>query len=91
MNNAHKSCAPRVKPAARVELYATSWCPACRAAREYFGDKGVAFEEYDVEKDPQAGQRFLALGGNGVPLVVIDGTPVKGFAPKAFDALLAGR
>ncbi len=83
--------APRAKPAPRVELYATSWCPACRAAREYFNRKGVAFEEFDVEKDPQAGDRFTALGGNGVPLVVIDGTPVRGYSPQTFDALLAGR
>lgn len=83
--------APRVKAAPRVEMYATAWCPACRAARDYFNRKGVTFEEYDVEKDPQAGARFTALGGNGVPLVLIDGTPVRGFSPKTFDALLAGR
>jgi glutaredoxin-like YruB-family protein len=73
---------------ATVELYVTSWCPYCRKAHDYLASKGVAFQEFNVEKDTQAHDRFKSFGGSGVPLVVINGQPVRGYSPGAYDALL---
>ena len=34
---------------ADVQIYLTSWCPYCAAAKELLGEKGVAFTEIDVD------------------------------------------
>lgn len=44
-----------------VEIYTTSWCRYCRDAKRYFRSRGVAFKEYDVEKDPKAAPTSQAL------------------------------
>ena len=33
----------------RVVMYTTNWCGFCERARRIFNDKGVPFEEIDVE------------------------------------------
>jgi glutaredoxin len=90
-----KSLQP-VKPQAageapRVELYATSWCPVCRQARQYFADRSIAYVEYDVEKDEDAAARFNALGGGGVPIIRVGAATFKGFSREALDVFLARR
>lgn len=52
-------------------MYTTSWCPYCRQAREYFRDNGIPFVEYDIEKDAAARRRYDALGGRGVPVILV--------------------
>lgn len=79
---------PGAKPAHKVELYTTSWCPVCRAARLWLNANGVPFTDYDVERDRAANARYGALGGRGVPLAVIDGRPVYGFEARAYERLL---
>lgn len=62
-----------------VELYTTAGCPYSAEAREDLEWRGVEFVEYDVEQDPQARARMLALtGGVGtVPVIVEEGKPVQ--------------
>lgn len=76
------------KPVVRVELFTTSWCPACKLARDFLDAQGVAYQDNDVESDPVANARFRAQGGQGVPLALIDGKPVRGFSAQAYAALL---
>jgi glutaredoxin len=72
-----------------VVMYATSWCPYCAKARAYFGRKGIAYTEYDVEKSPTADAEFKRLGGRGVPLILVGREKMSGFSEEGFDALLA--
>jgi glutaredoxin len=77
----------------KVELYTTSWCPWCKKARDFFVSRGIDFDDYDVEKDPEAAKRKSELdkGGRGVPFALIDGKGVHGYSEKAYDeALKAG-
>ena len=62
-----------------VELYTTSGCPYSAAAREDLEWRGIAFVEYDVERDPQARARMLQLTGGTrtVPVIVEEGKPVQ--------------
>ena len=62
-----------------VELYATSGCPHCAAARDDLEWRGIAFVEYDVEKDAAARARLLQLTGGTrtVPVIVEEGKPVQ--------------
>ena len=85
------AAAPQTQAAAAgpVVMYATSWCPYCAKARAYFGRKGIAYTEYDVEKSPTADAEFKRLGGRGVPLILVGREKMSGFSEKGFDALLA--
>ena len=75
-----------------VELYATKWCGYCRKAREFFQARGVTFVEYDIETDAEAAQRKQEIDIRpGVPLVVINGQPIHGFAPQAYERALLTR
>jgi glutaredoxin 3 len=62
-----------------VELYTAPGCPYSAAAREDLEWRGVEFIEYDVEKDPEARCRMLALTGGQatVPVLVQEGQPVQ--------------
>ena len=72
-----------------VEIYTTSWCHYCRDAKRYFRTRGIAFEEYDVEKDPKAARRLKRYNPRGgVPVTVINGQPILGYAPAAFARAL---
>jgi glutaredoxin len=60
---------------AKTELYGTASCPYTSELREWLEWKHRDFEEYDVESDPQALARMLALSGGQrmVPVLVEDG------------------
>jgi glutaredoxin-like YruB-family protein len=73
----------------KVTLYTTSWCPVCKATRAYLNGRGIAFVDYDVEKDQAAAARYRSRGGNGsVPLAVIGDKVVTGFDAATYDKLL---
>ena len=74
-------------PAKRVVMYGASWCGFCRKARRYFETHGVAFSEYDVERDAAAGREFKRLGGHGVPLILVDQARLDGFSEAEFERL----
>jgi len=77
-----------------VILYSTSWCSACRAAREYFTQKQIPFLEKDIEKENGAAEELLqkakvaGIPTSGVPIIDINGTLMQGFDPQRVDALL---
>jgi glutaredoxin len=88
--------APNTPAAApRAILFSTSWCPSCRAARQYLASRNVTVLELDVEKDPRAAQQYQALQAahqlkpGVVPLIVINGRPMQGFSKTQIDAALA--
>ena len=62
-----------------VELYTTAGCPYSEAAREDLEWRGADFIEYDVERDPEARERMLALtdGNRTVPVIFEEGSPVQ--------------
>lgn len=69
---------------ARVVLYTTPWCPYCRMALELFRDKGVPFENVDVDGDREK-RRWLrdASGQSTVPQIFIDGRSYGGYTDVA--------
>ncbi|MFZ5785924.1 MAG: glutaredoxin family protein [Acidobacteriota bacterium] len=82
---------------AKVVLYSTSWCPACRTAREYLRGKGIPFLERDIEKDQGAAAELLekakraGISASGVPVLEINGTLVQGFDPERVNHLLGAK
>lgn len=82
------SDSPRAQ--ADVEIYTTSWCRYCQDAKRYFRSRGIAFKEFDIEKDPAAARRHRRYNPRGgVPVTVINGRPIVGYAPEAFARALA--
>lgn len=83
-----QSSAPAPRKVQTLELYTTQSCGYCRRAKAYLRAKGVAFTEYDVDRDAKARKRFQSLGGKGVPLTVAGALTMRGFSPKGMDRFL---
>ncbi|MBS7541094.1 glutaredoxin 3 [Ancylobacter lacus] len=63
-----------------VEIYTTSTCPYCHAAKDLLRRKGVAFAEIDVTGKPveRSAMSRRANGRTSVPQIFIDGNHVGG-------------
>jgi len=75
------SPAVALRPTAKVTMYCTSWCPACRRARAYLTEHGIDYAEIDIGRDPAAARRVRewAGGNQTTPAFDIDGTIVVDF------------
>lgn len=74
----------------KVELYTTSWCPWCKKAKAFFRSRGIAFVEYDVEKDKEAARRKAQIDRQqGVPFAVVNGIGINGYNVKAYNNALS--
>jgi GrxC family glutaredoxin len=63
-----------------ITIYTTQWCPYCNAAKRILREKGLAFEEIDIEKEGITRDRLQQLsGGRSVPQIVIDGKTIGGY------------
>lgn len=73
----------------RILVYTTTWCPDCRAAKKYLAERGIPFEEVDIERNPGAAETVMKLndGMKKVPTLDIEGTIVSGdkFDPTKFE------
>ena len=83
---------------AKVEIYATMFCPYCARARGLLSKKGVEFVEIDVMMDDAKRDEMVerAGGRSTVPQIFIDGRHIGGADELALldgqgklDALLA--
>ncbi|MEH6344340.1 MAG: glutaredoxin family protein [Bermanella sp.] len=66
----------------KVILYATSWCGYCEKARKFLKKHQVAYFEYDIEESVEGKRQQNVLGGEAVPLLLINGQVIKGYNPK---------
>ncbi|WLI13657.1 MULTISPECIES: glutaredoxin family protein [Pseudomonas] len=73
---------------ANVVLYTTEWCGYCKLTRRFLDQKGIAYKEFDIEKDTQARKAYEALGGRGIPLIDVNGTLIRGYDPDKVLAAL---
>jgi glutaredoxin len=71
----------------KVEMYATSWCGYCKKARRYFRRKGIAFAEYDIERDARAKARYDRMGARGVPVILVGKKRMNGFSEAGFEKI----
>lgn len=64
---------------AKLELFGSAGCPFTREMREWLEFQGREFVAYDVDADPGARARLLALAGPQrlVPVLVEDGKVVQ--------------
>jgi len=73
----------------KITIYSTSSCRFCVFAKDYFRNKGVAYEDKNVGNDRAAGQEMIQKSGQmGVPVIDIDGQIIVGYQPEVFEELL---
>jgi glutaredoxin 3 len=65
--------------APKIQMYAAGWCPYCARARRLLQDKGVPFEEIDVDARPEARAQMVARSGRDtVPQIFIGDVHIGG-------------
>ena len=77
----------------QIVLYSTSWCPHCRAAKEYLTKNDIPFINRDVEVDAKAMEDLtVKYKSAGVPVIVFgkgkDEIIMNGFTPELFQEML---
>lgn len=64
----------------KITMYTTQWCGFCVRAKALLDSKGLAYEEIQLDDDPQFRQRLFDLtGGMTVPQILIEGKPIGGY------------
>lgn len=79
---------PEAAMRADVVLFATSWCGYCAKARDLLKTAGVPFVEHDIETSVEGKQQYDAIGGQGVPILLINGEIVRGYNPNLIVKLI---
>lgn len=73
-----------------VVVYVTSWCPACRKARDWLRRKKISHTVINVERDPSARKELRALNPRGsIPTFKIGRQVLVGFSPKGITRAIS--
>jgi len=64
----------------KIVMYAVEWCGDCIAARFFFEERGIPYEEIDIERTPHAADIVIRLnnGMRKVPTLNVEGTIISG-------------
>ena len=74
---------------AKVTIYSTPICGYCQMAKQFFKEKGVEFEEFDVLANLEKRQEMIDKTGQmGVPVITVDDEVVIGFDQPMLEKLL---
>ena len=46
-----------------VKVYSTTWCPDCRAAKMALERRGIAYQEINIEEQPDAAEYVMSVNG----------------------------
>ena len=67
-----------------LRIYCTSWCPDCWRTKQFLTERGITYEEINVDEDPDAEELILRVndGRRKVPTLEVDG---RYFACSPFD------
>lgn len=74
---------------AKVTIYSLPTCTHCKAAKKFFEDQNIPFEDVDLTQNDEAMDEMIAKGYKGTPIIRIDGEDVVGFNAKKIQELLA--
>lgn len=74
----------------KIKIYSTPTCHFCHMAKDFFKEKGVEFEDFDVSVDLEKRKEMLEKSGQmGVPVIILnDKDIIVGFnKPKIIEIL----
>jgi mycoredoxin len=68
----------------QITVYSTSWCGDCRRAKQFLRERGVVFDEVNIDEQPGAEDLVLRVnnGLRKVPTIEVEG---RYFACSPFD------
>ena len=73
----------------KILLYSTAWCRDCTAAKKFLAERGIPFEEIDIDHNPRAAEIVIRLnnGMRKIPTLDVEGTIVSGdnFSTARFE------
>ena len=72
----------------QVVMYTMPGCSACQMAKQHLAQKGVSYQEIDIEASRENREAFDRAGGTGLPLILIGKKRMEGFDAQWLDALL---
>lgn len=60
---------------ANIKMYTTTWCGDCRNAKRFLNERGVPFDEINIEEQEGAAEYVMSINGGKrkVPTFVIEG------------------
>ncbi len=74
----------------QVTIYSTPSCHFCHAAKDYFKENNVQFEDFNVLDNMEKRQEMIDMTGQmGVPVIRIGDDVVVGFDQSKIAELLA--
>jgi len=74
---------------AKVTIYSTPTCGYCKLAKEFFDEKGVSYEEFDVASNEEKRNEMIEKSGQmGVPVIYVDDDMTIGFDKAKLTELL---
>ena len=63
-----------------VKIYSTNWCPYCANTKRFLDEKGIKYEEINIEAEGMSREDLEKItGGRTVPQIVIDENPIGGY------------
>lgn len=63
-----------------VTMYSTPTCHFCHAAKEFFKENNIQYDDYNVAEDTEKRKEMITLTGQmGVPVIKIGDDVVVGF------------
>jgi glutaredoxin 3 len=72
-----------------IKIYTTPTCPYCEMVKEYFNERKVGYETFDVSNDENAQKEMFAKSHQmGVPVIDINGMIIIGFNRGEIDKAL---
>jgi glutaredoxin-like YruB-family protein len=72
-----------------IKIYSTPTCHYCNIAKDFFKEKGVKYEEFNVSTDLEKRKEMVEKSGQmGVPVIDISGDIVVGFDEEQISKLL---
>jgi len=75
--------------AKKVVIYTTPTCGFCRAAKEFFKNNNIQYEEKDVSVDQATANEMVQKSGQmGVPVILVGEEKVVGFDQPKLKILL---
>jgi glutaredoxin len=63
-----------------IKIYSTSWCGPCKNAKRLLDERGLSYDEIDIDEIGWSRDDLYDLtGGRTVPQIVINEKPVGGY------------
>ncbi len=73
----------------KITIYSTPTCHFCHMAKDFFTEKGIEFEDFNVSENLDKRKEMVDKSGQmGVPVILIDDNLIVGFNKTKIIELL---